>query len=79
MCLIFFKMNYVNHFQSFMDGATPKTLVIINEIIFWLLKKKNLMEIIFNPPSTMLIMFGSSMEGNHSSSQIINMIFNFFQ
>jgi hypothetical protein len=59
-----------------MDGTIPQTLVITSENIFWLLKKKNLMEIIFNPPSTMFIMFGSSMEGNHSSSQIINMIFN---
>jgi hypothetical protein len=59
-------MNDVNHFQSFMDGAIPQTLVITSENIFWLLKRKNLMEIIFNPPSTMLIMFGSSMEGNRS-------------
>ncbi len=40
VCLIFFKVNDVNHFQSFMDGAIPQTLVIINENIFWLLKKK---------------------------------------
>jgi hypothetical protein len=49
-----------------MDGAIPQTLVITSENILWLLKKKNLMEIIFNPPSTMLIMFGSSMEGDCS-------------
>jgi len=35
-------MNDVNHFQSFMDGAIPQTLVITSENIFWLLKKKKL-------------------------------------